>query len=47
MPGRAAARIVEPGSMMVAHEVAEWLFDFTCGGESECVCVPFNNAELS
>ena len=39
-----AARIVEPGSMIVAHEVPEWLFDFTRAVAN--ACVPFNNAEL-
>ena len=33
-----AARIVEPGSMIVAHEVPEWLFDFTRAVANACVC---------
>ena len=36
-----AARIVEPGSMMVLTSRMRRLFDFTRGGG----CVPFNNAE--
>ena len=40
-----AARIVEPGSIMVALEVAEWLFDFTCAVCGECVCVRHSTTE--